>query len=285
MPELPEVETIARDLASSVVAARVTEVWSSGMPLRLARAIDLRGIRAAARGRRIERVRRRGKYLLLDFEVKPAERRGAPSAPAPGVLVHLGMSGRMLVEEATRPRAIHTHLVLSLEDGRELRYRDPRRFGWIAAGTPIDDCPELAALGPDPLGELTVADLAERLRGVRAPIKAFLLDQTRVAGLGNIYVCEALHRAAIHPATPAGRLPARAAALLDGIRAALELGIRNRGTTLRDYVDSFGAGGNNAPALLVYGRAGERCPRCAAAIRRRVDAARSTFFCAACQRR
>jgi formamidopyrimidine-DNA glycosylase len=260
----------------------VSEVWSSGMPLRLARAIDLRGIRAAARGRRIERVRRRGKYLLIDFEGAAA---GRGTRPVPGVLVHLGMSGRLLVEEAARARATHTHLVFSFDDGRELRYRDPRRFGWIAAGAPIDGCPELAELGPDPMAELTVDALAARLRGVRAPIKAFLLDQTRVAGLGNIYVCEALHRAAIHPATPAGRVHGRAAALLHGIREALELGIRNRGTTLRDYVDSFGEGGNNAAALLVYGRAGERCPRCAAPIRRRVDAARSTFFCAGCQRR
>ena len=283
MPELPEVETIARDLASAVIGARVERVWSSGMPLRLSRPIDLRGIRAVANSRRIRGVRRKGKYLLLDFESAP--RSSAGGQEAPGLLVHLGMSGRLLVESATTIRAPHTHLVLALDDRRELRYRDPRRFGWIAAGAPVDACGELAGLGPDPLSELTAAELAARLEGVRAPIKAFLLDQTRVAGLGNIYVCEALHRAAIHPATPAGRVRTRAPQLLEGIRASLELGIRNRGTTLRDYVDSFGAGGNNAAALLVYGREGERCPRCGAAVRRRVDAARSTFFCAACQRR
>lgn len=280
---MPEVETIARDLASSVIGARVESVWGSGMPLRLARPIDLRRIRAVASARRIRAVRRKGKYLLLDFEAARASSTGAHHGP--GLLVHLGMSGRLLVEAATTARAPHTHLVLALDDRRELRYRDPRRFGWITAGTPVDACDELAELGPDPLSELTAADLATRLEGVRAPIKAFLLDQTRVAGLGNIYVCEALHRAAIHPATPAGRVRARADQLLEGIRAALELGIRNRGTTLRDYVDSFGASGNNAAALLVYGREGERCPRCGAAVRRRVDAARSTFFCAVCQRR
>jgi formamidopyrimidine-DNA glycosylase len=283
VPELPEVETIARDLASAVIGARVESVWSSGMPLRLARRIDLRAIRAVVAARRIRGVRRKGKYLLLDFETPPAG--SARPRPAPGLLVHLGMSGRLLVESSTAARAPHPHLVLALDDRRELRYCDPRRFGWIAAGAPVDACDELVGLGPDPLSELTVADLAARLEGVRAPIKAFLLDQTRIAGLGNIYVCEALHRAAIHPATPAGRVRARAPALLDGIRAALELGIRNRGTTLRDYVDSFGAGGNNAAALLVYGREGERCPRCGAPVRRRIDAARSTFFCAACQRR
>lgn len=287
MPELPEVETIARDLASAVVGARVVEVWGSGVPLRLARAIDLAGIRRAAEARRIARVRRRGKYLLVDFEGTPGRggRVPAPTPGDPGVLIHLGMSGRLLVESGGTAPAAHTHLIFRLEDGRELRYRDPRRFGWIAAGTPVDGSPELRELGPDPLTELDVTELAVRLRGVRAPIKAFLLDQRRVAGLGNIYVCEALHRAGVHPATPAGRVASRAPALLKGIRAALELGIRNRGTTLRDYVDSFGAGGNNAAALLVYGREGERCPRCAAPIRRRVDSARSTFFCGACQRR
>jgi formamidopyrimidine-DNA glycosylase len=116
-------------------------------------------------------------------------------------------------------------------------------------------------------------------------VKAFLLDQRRVAGLGNIYVAEALHRAGIHPATPARRCRSRAAELLAGIRGALEAGIRNRGTTLRDYVDSFGVGGNNAEALRVYGRAGQPCATCGTKIKRRIDGGRSTFFCARCQRR
>jgi formamidopyrimidine-DNA glycosylase len=111
------------------------------------------------------------------------------------------------------------------------------------------------------------------------------MDQRRVAGLGNIYVAEALFRAGIHPATPAGRVRRRAGALLDGIRGALEGGIARRGTTLRDYVDADGRAGDNAAALQVYGRAGEVCPRCGARIKRRVDAGRSTFFCAGCQRR
>jgi len=120
---------------------------------------------------------------------------------------------------------------------------------------------------------------------VRAPIKAFLMDQKRIAGLGNIYVAEALYRAGIHPAARAGRVRGRAAELLDAIRAALEGGIARRGTTLRDYVDADGRTGDNAAALLVYGRAGEACDRCGTLIRRRVDAGRSTFFCPGCQRR
>ena len=273
MPELPEVETIARDLAAAVVGATVTAVWGSGLGLHLGRAVDLAGVRRVTAGRPVRAVRRKGKYLLLDFEA------GA------GVVVHLGMSGRLRVEPAASPRAAHTHVALALADGRELRFVDPRRFGWVAPGEPLEGRPELAALGPDPLAELDARELARRMTGARAPIKAFLLDQTRLAGLGNIYVSEALHRARIHPATPAGRLLAQAPALLAGIRAALEQGIRNRGTTLRDYVDASGTPGNNAAALLVYGRAGQPCSICGGTIRRSVDGGRATYFCAGCQRR
>jgi len=281
VPELPEVETITRDLAASITGARVAAVWGSGLPLRLARPVDLAGIRKVAQDRRIVSIRRKAKYLLLDFEAAP----GPDPSPRPGILFHLGMSGRLLVESVLQPRPRHTQLALSFTDGRELRFRDPRRFGFVAAGAPIDGRAELADLGPDAWAELDAAGLTSRLQGVRAPIKAFLLDQTRVAGLGNIYACEALHWAGIHPATPAGRTRGRAAALLEGIRTSLSIGITNRGTTLRDYVDSSGARGNNAGALRVYGRAGQACPRCAGVIVRSVHAARSTFFCARCQHR
>ena len=278
MPELPEVETIARDLAAAIVGATVTAVWGSGLPLHLKRAVDLAGIRRLSVGRRITRVGRKGKYLLLAFADRDE---AAPS----GVVAHLGMSGRLRVEPLTAARARHTHVVFTLDDQRELRFVDPRRFGWMAPSAPLHARPELMALGPDPLTELDEAELARRLTGARAPIKAFLLDQTRVAGLGNIYVSEALHRARIHPTTPAARVVGQASALLAGIRASLELGIRNRGTTLRDYVDASGARGDNAAALRVYGREGQPCPVCGAPIKRRVDAGRSTFFCSTCQRR
>jgi formamidopyrimidine-DNA glycosylase len=166
-----------------------------------------------------------------------------------------------------------------------LRFVDPRRFGWVAAADALDEMPELRALGPDPLQQLDAPALAAALAQSRAPIKAFLLDQRRVAGLGNIYVSEALFRAGVHPTTPARRACKRAEALVAGIRAALEQGIANRGTTLRDYVDADGEAGSNLAALLVYGREGEPCRTCAAAVRRRVDANRSTFFCPKCQRR
>jgi formamidopyrimidine-DNA glycosylase len=134
------------------------------------------------------------------------------------------------------------------------------------------------------LTELDADALARALEGVRAPIKAFLLDQSRIAGVGNIYACEALFGARIHPTTPAGRVRRRAPALLAALRATLEGGIARRGTTLRDYVDADGSAGDNAAALLVYGREGQPCPTCATPIRRRVDAARSTFYCPRCQR-
>ena len=172
-----------------------------------------------------------------------------------------------------------------LAGGDELRFVDaaPLRVGRAGPCSRRQRYP--VALGPDPLGALDAATLAAALRGVRAPVKAFLLDQRRVAGLGNIYVSEALFRAGIHPSTPAGRLTRRAPALLAGIRAALEGGIARRGTTLRDYVGADGLPGDNASALLVYGREGQPCPRCGATIKRRVDAGRATFYCGHCQRR
>jgi formamidopyrimidine-DNA glycosylase len=272
MPELPEVETIARGLDPVLRGRRVESVWGSGLPLHLNRPVDLRALRAVVTGRAIAGVRRRGKYLLIEVRDE-----------GEGVLVHLGMTGRLRVQPAGAPRAPHTHVVFRLAGGDELRFADARRFGWVEAGAPLGAVAALAALGPDPLSELDAPALAAALATSRAPIKSFLLDQRRVAGLGNIYVAEALFRAGIHPTTPARRLVARAPELLEAIRASLAGGIARRGTTLRDYVDADGQKGDNASALLVYGRAGEPCPRCGAVIRRRVDAGRSTFFCATCQ--
>jgi len=212
-------------------------------------------------------------------------RQSRPSLDANGVVIHLGMTGRLRVEAASAARAPHTHVTFRLAGGDELRFADARRFGWVEPGRPFSASAALARVGPDPLTGLDAAALAAALTGVRASIKAFLMDQRRVAGLGNIYVAEALHRAGIHPAARAGRVRARAPELLAAIRAALEGGIARRGTTLRDYVDADGRSGDNAAALLVYGRAGEPCPRCGAPIKRRVDGGRSTFFCGACQKR
>jgi formamidopyrimidine-DNA glycosylase len=267
------VETIVRSLRPRLVGARIRAVWTSGLPLRLARPLDAALLRRTCRGASIAAVKRRGKYILVE------------TAPDAGVLVHLGMSGRLRLQAAGEPRENHTHVVWTLDDERELRFVDPRRFGLVRAARALAALPELTLLGPDPLAELEAEALAEALAGSRAPVKAFLLDQSRVAGLGNIYVSEALFRAGVHPVTPARRARGKAAALVAGIRAALEAGIANRGTTLRDYVDGEGGAGENQASLLVYGREGLGCRTCGAIIRRRVDAARSTFFCPACQRR
>jgi formamidopyrimidine-DNA glycosylase len=276
MPELPEVETIVRSLRARLEGARLGAVWTSGLPLRMARPLDAALLARICRGARIEQVSRRGKYILL--AMRTGRRRGS-------VLVHLGMSGRLRVHGAQDPREKHTHVVWSLDGNRELRFVDPRRFGLVRAAAAGDGLPELAGLGPDPLADLDEAGLALALGGSRAPVKAFLLDQRRVAGLGNIYVCEALFRASVHPATPACRLRRRSAALVQGIRQALALGIANRGTTLRDYVDGEGGAGTNQAALMVYGRGGQPCRVCHTAVRRRVDAQRSTFYCPRCQKR
>jgi formamidopyrimidine-DNA glycosylase len=201
------------------------------------------------------------------------------------VLIHLGMTGRLRVEPAAGARSPHTHVAFGLAGGDELRFADARRFGWVEPGRPFSATAALARVGPDPLTALDATALAAALTGVRASIKAFLMDQKRVAGLGNIYVAEALHRAGIHPAVPAGRVRRRAPELLAAIQAILRGGIERRGTTLRDYVDADGRSGDNGPALLVYGRAGEACRRCGGLIKRRVDAGRSTFFCPGCQPR
>jgi formamidopyrimidine-DNA glycosylase len=273
MPELPEVETIVRSLRPRLEGVTIDAVWTSGLPLRLARPLDTALLRRTCRGARIGQVVRRGKYILLE------------TARSAGVLVHLGMSGRLRLQPASDPREKHTHVVWTLAGGNELRFVDPRRFGLVRAAIDFAELPELAVLGPDPLAELDADALEAALVESRAPLKAFLLDQSRIAGLGNIYVSEALFRAGLHPGTPAHRARKRAAALMAGIRGALEAGIANRGTTLRDYVDAEGGAGENQAALLVYGREGDPCRTCGTAIRRRVDAQRSTFFCPSCQRR
>jgi formamidopyrimidine-DNA glycosylase len=275
MPELPEVETIVRSLAPRLLGRRIDAVWWSGQGLHLGRKVDLRGLRAVAVGRPVARVRRRGKYILLEVGAGDDE----------GVIIHLGMTGRLRVQPAAAERAPHTHVVFALGGGDELRFVDARRFGWVTPGRPLARDVALAALGPDPLNDLDAAALAAALATARTPIKAFLLDQRRIAGLGNIYVAEALFRVGAHPATPARRLARRAPELLAAVREALEGGIARRGTTLRDYVDADGLAGDNAAALLVYGRAGQPCVQCGATVRRRVDGGRATFFCPRCQRR
>jgi formamidopyrimidine-DNA glycosylase len=272
MPELPEVETIARTLRRVIVGKRIASVRLSGLPLRRPLAGTLE---ASLRGRTVRRVLRRGQYLAVELE------------PRAYLVVHLGMSGRLFYEPCGSAPEIHTHAIVGFSDSSELRYRDPRRFGLISfhACRRLGDIPELRALGIDPLGSrLTAEWLAGRLEHTRREVKSFLLDQRLLAGLGNIYVCEALFRAGIHPARRCHTLArSDAVRLAAAVRAVLRAAVRNRGTTFSDFMDSNGEAGDNQRFLRVFQREGERCLRCRRPIERLRQANRSSFFCPRCQ--
>jgi formamidopyrimidine-DNA glycosylase len=278
VPELPEVETVRRTLEPAI-GRRVLGVWTSGLPLRLGRPVDRRGLERAAAGALIAAVRRRGKYLIIDF-----------SGEREVVLVHLGMSGRLRLVARTAPRAPHTHVVFRLEGASDLRYSDPRRFGMVAVapgGGREREHPSLAVLGRDPLLErVTGAFLHQAARHSRQTMKAILLDQGIVAGIGNIYASEALWLACVRPTTRGYQLDrARADRLARALSQVLRHALRRGGTSLRDFVDADGVAGENAEYLRVYDRTGEVCPRrgCSGRIRRTVMQGRATFHCPRCQ--
>lgn len=280
MPELPEVETVRRTLEPAV-GRRVTSVWTSGLPLRLARPVDRAGIERAALGATISAVRRHGKYLLIEFAGRDEL-----------VLVHLGMSGRLRLVRADQPRAPHTHVVLALDRGQEIRFSDPRRFGMVdvaPAGAREREHPALAVLGRDPLHEtVTGAFLHQAARRTRQNLKALLMDQGVVAGVGNIYASEALWRARLPPTLRGVQLDRRGAdALARAVTTVLRHALGRGGTTLNDFVDADGVAGENADYLRVYDRAGQPCPRrgCPGRIRRTVIQGRATFHCPRCQSR
>ena len=273
MPELPEVETVRRTLAPAV-GAKIVAVWDSGKGLHMHRKPPRKKLRGLV-GARITAIRRHGKYLLVDTDTPET------------LLVHLGMTGRFLIVPEATPRAKHTHLVLWLDDGRELRFVDARRFGQldVVSRDRASAHPALAGLGPDPLVHgLDGALLYERSRGRKSTLKAFVLDQGVLAGVGNIYASEALWKAQLRPTTRAHRLTVDssrrlAAAILEVLNNALDKG----GTSLRDFVNADGAEGENADYLWVYGRAGESCLRCKTPIRRAVHQGRATYYCPTCQ--
>jgi formamidopyrimidine-DNA glycosylase len=274
MPELPEVEMVVRTLRPRLVGERIEAVETSGLPLRAP--IDRKRLTKACVGARVEAVRRIGKYWLIDLSSQH-------------VLVgHLGMTGRLLFADREAERPPHTHVVFRLGRGLELRYVDPRRFGVVRAypAAEAPTSPELSVLGVDPLEpQFTVAYLAGTLGASKRDLKAFLMDQSRIAGLGNIYVCEALWRAQLSPRRRADTVSrARVAPLHDAIVGVLTDSIANRGTSFSDYVDAEGASGGNQHTLAVYGRAGEACRRDGAILVRLVQGGRSTFYCRRCQK-
>lgn len=282
MPELPEVETVMRGLAMRLEGRRITRA--------LLRRPDMRwpfppSLAARLTGSRVEGFRRRGKYILMRLE-------GGDS-----LLIHLGMSGRMVLthgEAGSNHVPLHEHLLMETEDGWRVGFVDPRRFGSVdLVATAAEDAHKLlAGMGPEPLGpDFTVASLTAALAGRRTPIKAALLDQGNVAGLGNIYVCEALFRARISPLRNAASVAgARAARLVPAIRQTLQEAIAAGGSSLRDYVQPDGELGYFQHAWKVYAREGQACERCAEqaspcpGIARIVQSGRSTFYCARTQR-
>jgi formamidopyrimidine-DNA glycosylase len=273
VPELPEVETVRRTLQPAV-GAKIAAVWDSGNGLHMQRKPPRKKLRALV-GARITQVRRHGKYLLVDTDTPDT------------LLVHLGMTGRFLITPEATPRAKHTHLVLWLDDGRELRFVDPRRFGQIDVVARDREAkhPGLALLGPDPLVHgIDGALLYDRSRGKKTMLKAFVLDQSVLAGVGNIYASEALWKAQLRPTKRAHKLTVDSARrLAEAILEVLHNALDNGGTTLSDFVAANGAEGENADYLWVYGRAGEACLRCKTLIRRAVHQGRATYYCPTCQ--
>jgi len=280
VPELPEVETVRRTLEPAV-GRRVKQVWTSGLPLRMNSPVDRAGLERASVGAVLEAVRRHGKYLMLEF----ADR-------AELVLVHLGMSGRLRLTAAGDPPAPHTHVVFALDGAQQIRYSDPRRFGLVAVapgGERRREHPALAELGRDPLLErVGGAFLHDAVKRSAQTMKTILLDQRILAGVGNIYACEALWLARVAP-TVRGRNLTRAQAdeVARAVREVLRTALTRGGTSLRDFVDADGMEGENAGYLRAYGREGERCLRrgCGGRIRRVVIQARATFYCPRCQKR
>ncbi|SDE65748.1 bifunctional DNA-formamidopyrimidine glycosylase/DNA-(apurinic or apyrimidinic site) lyase [Limimaricola pyoseonensis] len=283
MPELPEVETVRRGLLPAMEGRRIETAhvnrpdlrWP--FPERMAERLS---------GQRVERLRRRSKYILADLS-------GGET-----LIVHLGMSGRMTVSGVKLGRfhvdhpapGKHDHVVLEMQGGARVTFNDPRRFGAmdLAPTEALEDHRLLRDIGPEPLGNhFDESYLVARLKGRMVPIKTALLDQKVVAGLGNIYVCEVLHRAGIDPRRKAGRISeARIAALVPLVRVVLEEAIAAGGSSLKDYRQADGAMGYFQHGFRVYDREGARCPAegCEGEIGRIVQAGRSTFWCASCQK-
>jgi formamidopyrimidine-DNA glycosylase len=271
MPELPEVETTVRGLAPVLKGRRIASIELRRANLRRPFPPDLR---QRLTGARVTGLSRRAKYGLIATDRDDT------------MVFHLGMSGSWRIDPGEIGK--HDHVVIETEEGRRLALNDPRRFGSIdLVPTPaLAATPPFAAMGPEPLGgDFDGARLAAALAGRTAPIKTMLLDQRIVAGLGNIYVCDALNLAGIHPGREAGRISrARLERLAGAVKTVLEAAIAAGGSTLRDYAQPNGELGYFSKEWRVYGREGEACPVCAGVVRRRVDSGRSTFFCANCQR-
>jgi len=274
VPELPEVETVRRQIAPVLEGGTIERAQI--LDPRLVRPLDPEIVAAELVGERVAAVERRGKYLIVRFETGCV------------LLIHLRMTGSLrhgphgaLAEDP------HRRAVLSLDNGSEVAYRDVRRFGTWELFEPGELRPYLARrLGPEPLGQLSADGLGRRLAGRRAPLKSVLLDQRTIAGLGNIYADEALWHSGLHPLREAGGLdPDELRRLHRAVRKVLRLGIERQGSTLRDYAAPDGANGSMQDEFRAYGRGGERCDRCHEPLERIVVGGRGTTYCPRCQPR
>ncbi len=279
MPELPEVETVRRGLMPALLGRRLAEVSAHRPDLRFPLP---KGFAARLQGRRVEALGRRAKYLLIGLEGNLT------------LLVHLGMSGRFQVASGNGPRCLHDHVCFVTDDGWSVRFNDARRFGYmdLVATDRLADHPMLASLGPEPLGEhFTGAYLGARLAGRAMALKAALMDQRMVAGMGNIYASELLYRARLSPLRASGSVSAAGARrLVEAIQAVLNEAIEAGGSTLRNHQRPTGELGCFQHSFAVYDRAGKPCPDCrcdlgrTGGIQRTVIAGRATFHCSKRQR-
>jgi formamidopyrimidine-DNA glycosylase len=288
MPELPEVETVRRQLEPELAGRRIERL--EALDPRWSRAVPPEELESAVSGRAIRGIGRRGKYLLLALD---GERTLVMHLRMTGNLVLVGEGGETLdpsegmrLYEGERSASErHLRARFLLDDGRELWFTDPRRFGeaFLIDDDELEE--RFAGLGVEPLSEgFTPEALGERAAGRVAPLKSFLLDQSHVAGVGNIYADEALFRARLHPLSPAGSMrPEHLSALRDGVVAALEAGLLHGGASIDDYRDGRGERGEMQNEFLVHTREGEPCPSCGGPIARIVVSGRSTYYCPSCQ--
>ncbi len=272
MPELPEVEIAARSLAAQILNQQISAVEKLDWE-RMVETPDLPTFLASLVGRRIHAVGRRAKWLLLTLDAGWT------------LALHLRMSGSISVQNATAVPNRYTHLVLALDDGRRIFFEDQRKFGRARLLDPAGLALLDASLGPEPLStDFTAAELAQMLTGRQTRLKPLLLNQAFIAGLGNIYVDESLWLARLHPGRPASSLDAtEVERLYTTIRAVLEQGIQNQGSTLRNYRNGYGERGQNQEHFAVYDRKGYPCLRCGTPIERIAMAQRGTHICPTCQ--
>jgi formamidopyrimidine-DNA glycosylase len=274
LPELPEVETIAADLRPHLVGRTIVRC-ELRFPT-IVRHPEPEQFVDLIAGMRVDSLTRRGKYILMGLGQDRM------------LVVHLGMTGHLRLVDAATPVPDHTHAIFELDDGRQLRYRDPRRFGRILLGTEADllAARAMPLLGPEPIdADFTPNQLYLALRRRKAPLKAVLLDQATIAGVGNIYADESLHRARLRPDRVARRVSRKSAQRLhESLRESLQTAIRNRGSSVDTYRDAWGEIGGQQEVLMVYGRAGEPCYTCGRPLSLVRIAGRSTVFCRHCQR-